>query len=190
MSNTTYYGAWAATDKQTTLDPSSMLMGWLTGRAVASQRLKTPESAKWYLYGHVASADETPDVYIGGVGYVGAVMPALPERDTTEYPYLFIWRRGTGQNIGYGAIATKVRLYCDSDGKTCLPSGEKFSYIASNYDPDYLGYWENTAYQTPWGPEGTLRRSNTPMWANYDMLSHEDGKTVYLAGTEPIPVYE
>ena len=37
--NRTYYGAWTATDKQTTLDPSSMLMGWLAGGAVASQRL-------------------------------------------------------------------------------------------------------------------------------------------------------
>ena len=37
--NRTYYGAWTATDKQTTLDPSSMLMGWLAGRAVAGQRL-------------------------------------------------------------------------------------------------------------------------------------------------------
>ena len=37
--NRTYYGAWTATDKPTDLDPSSMLMGWLTGRAVAGQRL-------------------------------------------------------------------------------------------------------------------------------------------------------
>lgn len=116
-----------------------------------------------------------PDVYIGEVGYYGAVLQKLPEWDKETYPYAFI---RTYTNFGQEWLT--LRAFAEYD-----TTGEKVSYGSGVWGSMPVGNkeWYNTGTHNA----GEQAKSGI-MWANFDILN-DDG-SVYLKGTEPIPVGE
>lgn len=162
-----------------------------------------------FLYGHVAKDGETPTHIINGVGYVGVVAPELPERDREAYPYITIT---TYNNIPYYAYATPDKCYV-LDFKTGLYSAfSDGDALRAKLDKD-IGIWK-PAYDSEATEEGwtesdarldeDLEYNGKPItpivWSNHDiyMFEYETGATyedeskgtLYLAASDPIPLYE
>lgn len=149
----------------------SFAMGMLPGAVSRAQFPQAQKEPVAYLYGQVAKEGETPTHTIDGVGYVGAVLPKLPEWDREAYPYAVIFQRG-----GHGLrCASKpwvwTGLMFDSDGKAI----EAYCSMSA----DVWGEFEKLS---------TADRVSGFFWTNHDILN-SDG-TVYLAASAPIPVYE
>lgn len=121
--------------------------------------------------------------------YNGVQLPPLPEWDRETYPYVYIAYRELTIGPAYIAYLTKEPLCRKSDGATCSQTGSSFFCCSSNYTPAYDDAWLNDAYETPWGEYKATGGGYPPIWANYNMLSIEDG-SVYLSASDPIPVYE
>ena len=141
------------------LDPASMLMGWLVGRAVASHRGKREPVA--YLYN-------------------GVRLPPLPEWDKETYPYAF---------LGYskrGDIMDDFPNYMMFFAKEV-----SFEYTTANA----WGVYADTECEyyrvSGWGDvkqNASAVTTSIITWANFD-VQNEDG-TLFLAASDPIPVYE
>jgi hypothetical protein len=108
--------------------------------------------------------------------YNGIVLPALPEWDKTAYPYALISDRHTlylFDRVEYGYTNIGAWSFSLSNG-----------YDTSTYDHE-LAEWgavikRNFKLVTVYG--------NSFKWANFDVLN-EDG-SVYIAASDPVPVYE
>lgn len=128
------------------------------------------------------------DVTINGVGYVGAVLPKLPEWDKTAYPYVAIGQSTSdGDYILYGnSVPTKIQenfLTGDIRWAFDLPDGSTIGFQYDHTDGKWVLWRE--------GDEsvGVLLKNVTPVWTNHDIIDLRTD-TVYLSATEPIPVYE
>ena len=123
--------------------------------------------------------------------YNGVRLPKLPEWDKSKYPYAFIRNvpSGTDYNELY-VFKTEpawfkpsiiVSAYGVEDGNTHLEAVD-YPYGAEA-DWGYVTLSEKTS-------NGYLASGNFEgiFWANYDILN-EDG-TIYLAASDPVPVYE
>ena len=115
-------------------------------------------------------------VYTGVVAYSynGIIRPPKPEYDETVYPYAFY------DNIANNYFACKsVSFGVDADGtRKKLILGEHKMY------PYAFAKWANPMTD----PDGMVWFSFIK-WADFDVLNPTDN-TVYLAASEPIPVYE
>lgn len=116
--------------------------------------------------------------------YNGTVLPKLPEWDRKTYPYCVICKRGKlipGYN--FWAFSEKPILYWfDSDTVSMKGSASGTPYVHCSIPLD----------GTSWSSLGssTLLDSasaNGPFWSNYDAYIEN---TLYLAASNPIPVYE
>lgn len=121
--------------------------------------------------------------------YNGVRLPALPEWDRVKYPYAFIYKRYSPVSRAY--VCDLVAL--PEVAYAYMSSGGWAVYVG---DVDRLGWrviadsagnfsteWQllETAWNGYVAPPGLT-------WANFGVLN-EDG-TVYLAASEPVPVYE
>lgn len=149
-----------------------------------------------------APVTETPTDYIGDVGYVGAVLPPLPEWDKEQYPYAVICKylNVLGSVIGYDIVVSNRPLFMTKSEPPHLwqPSGTNSSITMSA-----KLYLDRTVDDTPpgeWGKWGSpydsygpgARWWDEPIWADYDVelcdgFLHPMGETALFA-TEPIPV--
>ena len=107
--------------------------------------------------------------------YNGIRLPALPEWDKAKYPYAFI-------ETTFGMYYLRVLA------NPLTPDGDSFRFNApglvagakmdvTNYE--LIGWYE-------W--KEVTENTRTPLWSNVDVLN-EDG-TVFLAASDPVPVYE
>jgi hypothetical protein len=149
-----------------------------------------------------APVTETPTAYIGDVGYVGAVLPPLPEWDKEQYAYAVICKylNVLGSVIGYDIVVSNRPLFMTKGESPHLwqPSGTNSSITMSA-----KLYLDRTVDDTPpgeWGKWGSpydsygpgARWWDEPIWANYDVelcdgFLHPMGETA-LSASEPIPV--
>jgi hypothetical protein len=158
------------------------MLGYFAGAVIRRMRGQKQKTLVGYLYGHVAKEGETPTHIIDGVGYVGAALPKLPEWDKEKYPYALI-----------RDASSQAHLYCFSDfycgDNNYTPTDPKRLYVSSDYfscrAPHDDTSWTDPIYGESGGPSWDLPHIT---WTNFDVLN-EDG-TVFLAASDPIPVYE
>ena len=113
--------------------------------------------------------------------YNGIRLPALPEWERGVYPYVYISNGFAG--IGRSYVYFKNVKYGKTDGGNhCIivPAGTGMSGLYSN------DQWKEPTVTTE--DERMTVPNSTLIWANFDVLN-EDG-TVYLAASDPVPVYE
>ena len=148
-------------------NPSAMLLGFQVGQAI--RRMRGKKKLVAYLYN-------------------GVELPPLPEWDKEAYPYALMTIHGTG----YAIITTSQRLYkrIASDGKPYVVSKEQFLAQRYYHHPN-VGGWSHEATYSEYVPSlGYYHLGhNSPFWVNFDILSVEDN-SVWLAASDPIPVYE
>lgn len=137
------------------IDTTSMTLGWLVGRRIASQRRKRVIVA--YLYNDVE-------------------LPPLPEWDKETYPYAAIYKHPVS-----GAI-----YFVGEDSKETV-SVENTVIL---FQSDRLYKYENGE----WVHQSSGAFNVMPIWANHDVYYAEDladiGGTLFLAASEPLPIYE
>ena len=147
------------------IDPQSLMMGWMVGKKLAGMR------------GKARTETEEPSGTIVGYSYNGVTLPALPEWDKETYPYAYIGHPGTTSpntdtyRLAFAKVALSVTV------------GDGYAYVSALNTIEYDlvdGVWTEASY--------TLYSAN-PIWSNTDILSKADS-TVYLAASEPVPVYE
>lgn len=112
---------------------------------------------------------------ITGYSYNGVVLPTLPEWDKETYPYAYIWQTSSGK---YSAVFVSAPLYYNSG----MYSDGVVSYLA----------YEGITAEGEWGERVVSGNYSvgvavTLVWCNQDTMN-EDG-TLYLAASDPIPVY-
>lgn len=113
--------------------------------------------------------------------YNGVRLPKLPEWDKEAYPYAVIYKNNLGK---YKLLCSANRIIESIDG-----TGQATGYFQI---PD--GDWLRTGYSDGiWGDFAQhsgqeLLTLYTLIWTNTD-IHYADG-TVYLAYSEPVPVYE
>lgn len=121
-----------------------------------------------------AGSAKEPIAYL----YNGVRLPKLPEWDRGSYPFAYIAVSSDG---GYG--------FCyRTTAKTVIDGGH------AGIDLTFDGAWYLLSEdKTKWESYGA-RILGTVVWANYDVYYsdsvEEVGGTLYLAASEPIPVYE
>ena len=160
-----------------TLDPLSLFLGWKAGNWVARQRGKK----------------KTPVAYL----YNGVRLPKLPEWDKVNNPCAAIMRIEVD---GTAHALLAVAQYADSrfairNNKNGDPvvmakvSGyyvgiNSFNCIAMFYAPLSGGEWVATTESFSCNAEDLI-------WSNFDVAdARTDDGTVFLAASDPIPVYE
>lgn len=142
-----------------------------------------------------------PDVIIDGVGYVGAVLPELPEWDKTAYPYAVI----TTANYVDGNIARlyffksyepKIHIASDAycwEGIT-THSGICVYSCKSVEDGWVLSNTTNEDYNILLCENISSKQFTRGAWGNIEFACQTDYVypvgTVLIVPTDPIPVYE
>lgn len=150
------------------MDKVSRTLGYLVGRQIAGQRRKKPVA---YLYN-------------------GVRLPALPEWDRVKYPYAFI--------ISYAASTDYTNIdfiVCNNPltyTKSLRPIDFSYYYAVSLHGDGCSFDLENDEWVI-WNVDVLLSANYDAdkiqfLWSNHDILDTNDN--VYLAATDPIPVYE
>ena len=169
-----------------------LIMGYCSPR----RALHRPEFVG-YLYGHVAKkGEQVPDglseYTIDGERYIGAVLPELPEWDTTAYPYVSIHFNA---RVGfYDARALKAKGYMKRDtamdGETLLLDFFPNTHLCIS---NRTGLWGSSwsAYTSIIGItfERNSEKSCVFVWSNYD-IKYQSGSTYFAKCGDPIPIYE
>jgi hypothetical protein len=144
-----------------------------------------------FLYGHVAKEGETPTHTINGVGYVGVVAPKIPvvPEISGGFQNLLIaedWFWGAPPYYDMYCFPDKPSTFIDLNGNTAhgFPSGAETVVLHSGINID-----TGTAWNLKEETTDTYCRLPAIIWANYDVLN-EDGKTLYLSASAPVPIYE
>lgn len=110
-----------------------------------------------------------------GYSYNGVVLPELPEWDRETYPYVFIVKNTTNYYV-------QVRKL------------EPVVVTNTGYWPLAIGtgsaLYELAEDGTTWNLLTEIKSSVAkPIWGNADVY-YPDGTTLFLAASEPVPVYE
>jgi hypothetical protein len=138
-------------------------------------------------------------VIVDGVGYKGAILPALPEWDREQYPYAILLENVFDAN---GIVSRTVILHCFAENAYYFTSGnllyfggksdgEQVARKVYNLTDDawILKYDDDNGNVQVTTPEGYTAWSTTvtTFWANFK--AEYDG-TVYIDPIDPIPVGE
>lgn len=165
------------------------LKSWLTGFALGLAGKPLPISQGkepiGYLYGHIAKEGETATHTIDGVGYVGAVLPNIDSVWTDElkkmykYAYMYLDK----DTSAYTLVVNSVPIY----------------YIKESFRGAYLSLMSYFRYKLNGGVWEFVEKDGVvPIyikeiddfgWTNFDICTYE-GDILYLAASEPIPIYE
>lgn len=151
------------------MDKTSLTLGWLVGRRIAGQRTKQPDEPA------------EPVAYL----YNGVRLPELPELDKTVYPYAMITSSYEGEWVLLWYAKEIGQLYVGT-----YPSGTTYKCfpLTAPYGLFELsdGTWEDRGINN--NDQSFKIEGYQPLWTNFDLLD-VDG-SVYLAASDPIPVYE
>lgn len=114
---------------------------------------------------------ENADVTINGVGYVGTILPSLPNYDKETYPYAMLSQLGgfyvSSNKITYGGVGIKSM-------KVTAP----YMQTTIGNDGHFRGWEQHDTGTSVFGK---------PTWSNHDILN-EDGTVYFSASNEPLPV--
>ena len=128
------------------------------------------------------------DVTINGVGYVGAVLPKLPDWDKEQYPYAVIISLN---DSAHSLVCFSTPVYFYKGYLTnYFRSNDVCSSVGFAYELPYYTEWTSTTTyeKTEIEPNKNITSAHIPVWANFD-LTNEDG-TIRLVASDPVPVYE
>lgn len=117
---------------------------------------------------------------IGGYSYNGTILPKLPEWDRETYPYAYIYSDSSPAASPY--------YLCINDGGVPRWNGREFYHASDGYGYRYdaiNGVW---VVRSSGGYAITSHAAASIIWSNYDTLDAYG--SLYLAASEPIPVYE
>lgn len=160
------------------LSPDQKLAAYLLGRRIAGQRRKQ---------------DRVPVAYL----YNGVRLPGLPEEwNPVTHPFALVvdgnWSIAFGsQSVWFYAFSTPhhKNAYREADGlyHFAILAGE--SYLEAKITTTIKNEFDGLSFH----PEVKTKESmayfaKNATWANYE-VQNADG-TVYLAASDPIPVYE
>lgn len=160
-------------------DPTSWRVGFELGLAGFSFPYSKPRKPTAYLYN-------------------GVRLPALPEWDREVYPFAFVtW-------INSSSSATAF-LYCSTVPIYKNDETSLFAYVIAKENGSMICYacstWPDGELYEDWhrfedGDETvtaetkfTVLQTAAIKWTNFDMLNYSDD-SVYLAGSNPVPVYK
>lgn len=114
--------------------------------------------------------------------YNGVILPKLPEVDEEKCPCVYMYKSGSYYIIQFCGAFKPVTVsgsytYINSAGNYVL-----YRYYPSTGEFEFRneGYMENQTV--------SIRNPEDVFWANADLV-YEDG-SLFLATSEPIPVYE
>jgi hypothetical protein len=125
--------------------------------------------------------------------YNGIELPALPEWDTTKYPYVHIERYYNRYDI---FMTTKPMYYgtIPSQSNPCLYAhyevGEEVSFLMATRDGDSWGDISVNSRENNSTSIGFFLWSNSlnvGVWTNHDIPNNAEGG-VYLYASDPVPV--
>lgn len=160
--------------------------------------LSVMANASKYLYGRVATADETPTHTIDGVGYVGAILPNIDTVwDKETYPYALVIKNGFPidgldsficmSSSCYAVYENNANFmyYTESgNGKGFLLANKQ--EVADEYGLPFGEWFEQETI--PFEKDESNGLSSYYVWTSHDIFT-TDG-TLCLKATEPIPIYE
>lgn len=136
------------------------------------------QAVRAYLVGRGAGS-KTPVAYL----YNGVQLPALPEWDRETYPYIFMDKR----KPLYSDATYYLTMVASPFTKTTKDGAVVINYTLPRLGCYYKlseGVWSAVSEYT----NGGTITNPTSVWSNHDIL--DENGTVYLAASEPIPVYE
>lgn len=114
--------------------------------------------------------------------YNGVELPALPEWDKTQYPYIVMTKNSMYANLYI--FAQPKHLDSGDTGKYIVSEANEY-HVRSQTTSLLGGVGEDDYFREPTVEcySNIAHITNAPMWANYDIYN-ADG-TLYLAGTNP-----
>ena len=119
--------------------------------------------------------------------YNGVRLPKLPEWDRGVYPYAVIWQHASSKS--YHLTCSSVPDIVYGADEYYLPSADGEPMEAYRIADDSWEYWYKTTTSTDITNQIANALTKRPLvWANYEISREDD--TVYLAASEPVPVYE
>ena len=154
------------------------LRSWLTGFALGFSGKPLP-----------LSTGKTPIAY----SYNGTVLPKLPEWDREQYPYAYIdYYDSTGNSYSFFVTSKPLRWYAGGFviGFPLNDPDALASVFRWRYRPAYADGW----YET--GESDNAGIYYGGVWTNTDIYYPDDysdetlAGTLFLAASEPVPVYE
>ena len=160
----------------------------LTGASLPYTGDYTGKEPIGFLYGRVAKDGETPTHTINGVGYVGAVLPKVPEWDKKKYPHAYI--RYVDDPNYYRFFAFTKRPYANTVYSllqvrhhgdyfyTCV--GEYIGSTEHWREPSENSY--NIQYAEP--------SDAIYVWADFDIINEDDESIYFAKCPAPVAVYE
>ena len=156
------------------------LKSWLTGYALGLAGKALP-----IIHGENIPGEKDLVAYL----YNGVRFPAMPVWDKNAYPYAHIALSNSGR--GFWFCVTNKALVAKNfdDGGTAVyttyTTGSGVGYLEWLYRN---GLWINPVESTT----GQLYYNGQywdVIWSNHDIKNENDG-TIYLAASDPVPVYE
>ena len=155
------------------LTPDQKLAAYFLGRRIAGQRRKQ---------------DRVPVAYL----YNGVRLPGLPEWDKEAYPFGYIWEDKYGARyllcyknepvvgeVTTGPIAGSDRLY----------SPTTTMHLRYQAKSDLSGWVFLNESQVVANSGTAFAYGYTLIWSDFNIM-RDDGVTIYLAASDPVPVYE
>lgn len=162
-------------------DPISMVLGWLVGRRLAGQRGKVLEPVE----------PDEPSGEIVGYLYNGVQLPDINTvwTDKETYPYAYIATSGYDEMPYALQLVNKQAALVENGGTKLVEVSAPYSVSIYVVDTS-MSNWihADTATEAEGslviaGTEGSMR----VVWTSHDLLD-TDG-SIYLAASEPVPVY-
>lgn len=130
------------------------------------------------------SAAKEPVAYL----YNGVRLPPLPEWDSSAYPYAYMWHNAPYTWMGQYYPGLYALILC-TEPLSVSPSWDNGLWsegrivVGARYDAEEpYTEWETAGIET-----GTVDRYGF-MWSN--VTTYKSDGTVFLAASEPVPVYE
>lgn len=158
---------------------------------------KMKSFVKGILLGLVSRAEfpqgKEPVAYL----YNGVRLPKLPEWDKEAYPYAvlkrYIYTDGTEVKVDKTTLCCSSAPFTyeaqyDSDVVASRPTAGYLDCVIDNL----LGeteWGEMTAYSLSYMENPYISINPVPFWTNYD-IERNDGSGVWLAASDPVPVYK
>ena len=149
------------------------LESWLTGFALGLAGKPLP----------MGTVEREPVAYL----YNGVRLPKLPEWDKKKYPYVMMWDRhgGTYGTVYAFSVAHHKIMLVEGATETAIGVGAGETYLEISYGMGDYSQFQSFTEKTPDSPALLSREVH---WSNYDIV--DENGTLFLAASDPVPIYE